>query len=165
MRLRLVAASAVALAVVPALASCSGGGSGSKQPPITEEPNSRPTAPPLPPKQALAARMVVFTFLRGVGSGDAKVCGLLAPEYQRLTFGKPGGCRTGFGAARKRFRPKDLTALRTVIVPTGEAGPGLGDYTVRFEDLKWKGDPARPGGVLAAVFTLHLTGKTWRIVG
>jgi hypothetical protein len=119
----------------------------------------------LPPQQAFAARLVIYKFLRGVASGDSKVCGLLAPEYQRITFGKPGGCRTGFGAARKHFRPKDLTALRAVTVPTGEPGPGIGDYTVRFEDLKWKDEPALPGGVLAARFTLHLTGKTWRITG
>ncbi|MEU5877356.1 hypothetical protein [Spirillospora sp. NPDC047279] len=149
--------------VVLSSAACSGDDGGGRPPAAT--PVVRESLPALAPAQDLAARTVVYRFLRGIAGGDAKVCSLLAPVYQRSVFGTPTGCRTGFGAARQRLRPKDVAALRKVVVPKGKPGPGADEYTVRFEDLRWKGEPARPGGVLAARFTLRRTGSGWVISG
>ncbi|MFD0685284.1 hypothetical protein [Actinomadura fibrosa] len=114
-------------------------------------------------KASLPARLVLYRFLRGVAAGDARVCAHLAPAYQRSVFGAPAGCRAGLGPARAKLRPKDIAALRGVTVPAAEDGPGAGAYTVRFEDLKWRGEPARPGGLLAARYTLRRSGARWLI--
>ncbi|MDL4775997.1 hypothetical protein [Actinomadura xylanilytica] len=149
---------------VLALTAC-GGEDRATMPPLTPEPgDARPLAPAgAPPEQSRAARMVLYRYLRGVAAGDAKVCASVTPAYERATFGKPGGCGSGLAAARARLRAQDRAALRTVTVPTGQAGPGPDDFTVRFEDLRWKGEPARPGGLLAAGFTLRKTGARWLI--
>jgi hypothetical protein len=159
-----------ALSLLPALvlglAAC-GGKEEAGMPPLTPEPgDSRLADVTAPAKDSLPARLVLYRFLRGVAAGNVKVCGLLAPAYDRTAFGRAGGCRSGgLAAARSKLRPADLIALRGVTVPTCDGGPGEGEYTVAFGDLKWKGDPARPGGVLAAQFTLRKTGARWLITG
>ncbi|WP_067488536.1 hypothetical protein [Actinomadura hibisca] len=158
MRLRLLLVVALAL---PA-AACSGDPAPAKPAAGTPPRPSARTA--LPPKQTAAARTALTKYLRGLAAGDAKVCGLTTPAYERAVYGKPGGCRPGLPQARRKLRPKDLAALRTVTVPTAEPGAGPGEYSVQFEDLKWKAEPARPGGVLAARFTLHKSGPHWLLV-
>ncbi|MFC9969562.1 hypothetical protein ACFVH6_01510 [Spirillospora sp. NPDC127200] len=158
MRLRLLLVVALAL---PA-AACSDDPAPAK--PAAEAP-PRPSAhAAIPPKQTAAARTALTKYLRGMAAGDATVCGLLTPAYERAVYGRPGGCRPGLPQARRKMRPKDLAALRTVAVPTAEPGAGPGEYSVQFEDLKWKSEPARPGGVLAARFTLRKTGANWLLV-
>ncbi|GAA2138689.1 hypothetical protein [Actinomadura napierensis] len=157
-----------ALPLLPALIFGIGGCGGKDEvglPPLTPEPgDSRLADLTAPEKDSFPARLVLYKFLRGVAAGNVKVCALLAPAYDRAAFGRPGGCRAGgLAAARRTLRPADLAALRGVTVPSCEDGPGEGEYTVAFGDLKWKGDPARPGGVLAAKFTLHKTGARWLI--
>ncbi|MGK5559001.1 hypothetical protein ACSNOI_46110, partial [Actinomadura kijaniata] len=120
--------------------------------------------PTVPPKQTQPARTALLDYLRGVGSGDTRVCAAMTPAYERAMFGREGGCRPGLAGERRRLRPKDLAALRTVSVPVAEPGPEPGTFTVGFEDLRWEGDPARPGGLLAARFTLRRSGKNWVLV-
>ncbi len=165
------AALLVPLFVLPllGLGAC-GGQDEVTMPPLTPEPGDsqfldapEPTASAASAKETLPARLALFKYLRGVAAGNAKVCAYLTPAYQREAFGGPAACRTGFAAARAKLRPQDIAALRGVTVPTCEAGPGDGEYTVRFEDLAWKGEPARPGGPLAASFTLRKTGAYWQI--
>ncbi|XVQ12295.1 hypothetical protein ACQP1W_06940 [Spirillospora sp. CA-255316] len=149
------------------LGAC-GGADEVTMPPLTPEPGGAPpaaTAAAAAPARTQAARVVLYKYLRGVASGDVKVCASLSPAYERATFGRAGGCRTGLAQVRNGLRPEDLAALRGVTVPTAEAGPGDGEVTVRFEDLRWKTAPARPGGVIAARYTLQLTGARWLIIG
>jgi hypothetical protein len=168
-RARAARAALVALLAVPILALTLGAcGEGEvTMPPLTPEPGDpRPSAQAAaPPEQTRAARLVLYKYLRGVAAGDAKVCAHLAPGYQSAMFGESGGCRKGLGEARSRLRPQDVTALSGVTVPTGEAGPENGAVTVGFEDLQWKGEPPRPGGILAARYTLRQTGDRWLITG
>ncbi|WP_173098837.1 hypothetical protein [Actinomadura verrucosospora] len=159
-----------ALSLLPALTvglGACGGKEEAGMPPLTPEPgDSRLADMTAPAKDSLPARLVLYRYLRGVAAGNVKACGLLAPDYDRTAFGRAGGCRAGgLAAARAKLRPADLAALRGVTVPTCDDGPGDGEYTVAFGDLKWKGDPARPGGVLAANFTLRKTGARWLIAG
>ncbi|TDD81240.1 hypothetical protein [Actinomadura rubrisoli] len=157
---------AAALPVVLVLASLSAcGGNEITMPPLTPEPVDSRLAgtSDTPPEQSLAARLVLYRFLHGVAAGNVRVCAHLAPAFERAAFGGPGRCRSGLRQARARLRPPDIAALRGVTVPVAEDGPGDGDYTVRFEDLKWRGEPARPGGLLAARFTLRKTGGRWLI--
>ena len=142
-------------------------------PPLTPEPADPffTTAPATSPGAAAAAartraaRVVLYRYLRGIASGDVSVCALLSPSYERAAFGAQGGCRTGLARVRSALPPEDLTALRGVTVPVAEAGPGDGEVTVRFEDLRWRTRPAAQGGVLKAEYTLRLTGSRWLIVG
>ncbi|MUN36640.1 hypothetical protein [Actinomadura litoris] len=151
------------LALLPALAACGGGGEVT-MPPLTPEPaDSRLTDTGGDERRTLPARLVLYRFLRGVAKGNVAVCAYLAPAYERTAFGRPGGCRAGLGRERAKLGPRDLAALRGVTVPTGEAGPGAGEVTVRFEDLKWRGEPAGQGGLLASSFTLRRTGGRWLI--
>lgn len=155
---------AAALLVLPLLGAC-GGQDRVTMPPLTPEPgDSQPAAPvaAMPAKQTFPARFVLYRYLRGIAAGNAGVCGYLTPAYQRAVFGGPAACRAGFVRARAKLRPQDIAALRGVTVPSCEPGPG-GGYTVRFEDLAWKGEPARPGGLLTASFTLRGSGAHWRI--
>ncbi|MDL4814617.1 hypothetical protein [Actinomadura opuntiae] len=153
-------------ALVLGLDGC-GGKDEAGMPPLTPEPgDSRLADLTAPAKDSYPARLVLYKFLRGVAAGNVKACALLTPDYDRAAFGRPGGCRAGgLAAARRKLRPADLAALRGVTVPTCEDGPDEGEYTVAFGDLKWKGDPARPGGVLAAKFTLRKTGTRWLVAG
>lgn len=149
------------------LASC-GGNDEVTMPPLTPEPGDEQpsaTAPVAAPANTYAARVVLYKYLRGVASGDSGVCAHLSPTYERATFGKPGGCRTGLARVRGGLRPQDLRALRGVTVPTAESGPEEGQVTVRFESLRWKTGRARRGGVIAAQYTLRLTGSRWLITG
>ncbi|MFI0353815.1 hypothetical protein [Actinomadura sp. 9N407] len=159
----------VPLLAVPILAmALSACGEGeATMPPLTPEPgDQRPsTQTAVPAAQSLAARKVLYQYLRGIAAGDAKVCSHLTPGYESATFGAAGDCRKGLDEAKGKLRPQDVTALRGVTVPTAEAGPENGDITVGFEDLKWKGEPARPGGILAARYTLRQTGGRWLITG
>jgi hypothetical protein len=159
-----------ALSLLPALAlgpAACGGKEEAGMPPLTPEPgDSRLVDVTAPAKDSLPARLVLYKYLRGIAAGNVKVCALLAPAYDRAAFGRAGGCRSGgLAAARAKLRPADLAALRGVTVPVCDDGPGEGEYTVDFADLKWKGDPARPGGVLAANYTLGKTGTRWLITG
>lgn len=166
MRVRFGLLAVLSAVPISLLAACSGDDE-PKIPPLTSEPGDpRPGAAvsvSAPPKQGFAPRIVLFKYLRGVAIGDVKVCAYLSPEYERDVFGSAGGCATGLGQAKQSLRPQDITALRGVTVPAGEPGPGAGEFTVQFADLVWRGDPARPGGVLAARYVLRQTGKRWLI--
>lgn len=163
MRARVVPAVVVLLA---ALGAC-GGKDEVTMPPLTPEPgDSRPAdraAATAASRESFPARLVLYKYLRGVAAGNARACALLAPEYERAVFGGPGGCRAGLAQARAKLGPRVLAALRGVTVPACEDGPGEGEYTVRFEQLEWAGEAARPGGLLPASFTLRETGRHWRI--
>ena len=158
-----------ALSLLPALAfpalSACGGKAEITMPPLTPEPgDTRLTDTTVAaPRASLPARRVLYRFLRGVAAGNVKVCADLTPAYERAAFSRPGGCRSGLLQARAKLRSQDIAALRGVTVPAGEPGPGTGEFTVWFEDLRWRGEPARPGGVLAARFTLRKTGGRWLI--
>ncbi|WP_067453621.1 hypothetical protein [Actinomadura macra] len=156
------------LALLPALAAlaaCSGDPE-ITMPPLTPEPSdTRLIDAAGPDPQTLPARLALYRFLRGVAAGDVRACAYLAPAYERTVFGRTGGCRTGLRQARAKLDAQDVAALRGVTVPAGETGPGDGDITVRFEDLGWRGEPARSGGLLAPTFTLRQIGGRWRITG
>lgn len=152
------------LALLPLLSACGGKGEVT-MPPLTPEPGDSQLVDTATTsaQESFPARLALYRYLRGVAVGNARVCAYLAPAYQRKVFGGPAACRTGFAQARARLRQQDLLALRGVTVPLCEPGPGQGAYTVRFEDLDWKGEPARPGGLLAAGFTLRKSGAYWQI--
>ncbi|MQY07084.1 hypothetical protein [Actinomadura macrotermitis] len=138
-----------------------------------EKPVGSPVPPAPGPKRPAAvraewseaARAALASYLHAIASGDKGACALLAPEYERIAFGRPKGCAGGLRAARARLRPQDLKALRTVAVPTAEPGMHFDEVSVPFQDLAWKGEPARPGGLLAARYTLRKSGKRWLITG
>lgn len=159
------------LALIPALCSCGSGEAGAQPtlPPLTPEPGLSlpPAADPSPSGRPadLAPRVALARFLRGVGRGDARVCALLTPAYERTAFGGAGRCRTWIRTVRTKLPAEDLAALRSVYVPTGASGPGADDFTIEFADLQWRGDPAQPGEVLAARWVLHRTGRRWLISG
>jgi hypothetical protein len=156
---------AAVLVVLPLLGAC-GGRDEVTMPPLTPEPGDSQfvvTRETTSAKESFPARLALYRYLRGIAAGNPKSCAFLTPAYQRRVFGGPAACRTGFAQARAKLRPQDLAALRGVTVPVCEPGPGEGDYTVRFEDLAWKGEPARPGGLLTESFTLHKTGPYWQI--
>ncbi|MFB4306073.1 hypothetical protein [Actinomadura sp. GTD37] len=156
---------AAVLIVLPLLGAC-GGKDEITMPPLTPEPGDShlvDTTATESGAESFPARLALYKYLRGIAAGNARVCAYLTPDYQRVAFGAPGACRYGFAHARAKLRPQDVAALRGVTVPSCEPGPGDGDYTVRFEDLDWKGEPARPGGLLAATFTLRKSGAYWQI--
>ncbi|MFA1548560.1 hypothetical protein [Actinomadura chokoriensis] len=156
---------AAVLVVLPLLGAC-GGQDKVTMPPLTPEPGDSQlvdTTGTVSAKESFPARLALYKYLRGVAAGNARVCAYLTPAYQREVFGGPAACRAGFAQARARLRPQDVLALRGVTVPVCEPGPGNGDYLVRFEDLDWKGEPARPGGLLTASFTLSRSGAYWQI--
>lgn len=154
----------VALMMLPSLAAC-GGKDEVTMPPLTPEPgDSRlaDTATTASSPRTLPARLALYKYLRGIAAGNVRACAFLTAEYERRVFGGPGRCRSGLAGARARLRPQDIAALRGVTVPTCAEAPG-GGCTVRFEDLRWKGEPASQGGLLAASFTLRKTGTYWQI--
>ncbi|NKZ06278.1 hypothetical protein [Actinomadura latina] len=153
------------LIVLPLLGGCGGQGEVT-MPPLTPEPGDSQfadTAAARTAQESFPARLALYRYLRGIAAGNAKACAYLTPAYQRAAFGGPAACRSGFAKARAKLSPQDLAALRGVTVPVCEPGPGEGGYTVRFEDLAWKGEPARPGGLLTATFTLRKSGPYWQI--
>lgn len=162
MRVRLF----LAVLLLPAALGACGGEDEVTMPPLTPEPGDSQwtdTAGTTSSEESFPARLALYKYLRGIAVGNVRACAFLTPAYERATFGKPGGCRSGLSRARARLRPQDLAALRGVTVPACEEGPGDGEYTVRFEHLEWTGEPARPGGLLAASFTLRKSGRYWQI--
>lgn len=159
----------VVAAVVAGAAGCGGLSADDEPeiPPLTAEPGDpqagRPTVS-LEPGQARAARGVLQRYLRAVGAGDDQACTYLSPEYESAAFGAQG-CQAGLGQARREMDEADLAALRTVRVPGGEAGPARDEFTVRFADLVWAADPARPGGLVEARYVLRLGDGGWRLRG
>jgi hypothetical protein len=156
-----------ALILLPLLGAC-GGKDDVTMPPLTPEPgDSRlaDTSTTLSTPETLPARLALYKYLRGIAAGNVKACAFLTPEYEQSVFGGQGRCRVKLAAARAKLRPQDIAALRGVTVPFCEEGPDDGDYTVPFEDLRWKGEPASQGGLLAASFTLRKTGTYWQIAG
>ncbi|MEU5993784.1 hypothetical protein ABZ806_32835 [Spirillospora sp. NPDC047418] len=160
---------AAVLVALPLLSAC-GGQEEVTMPPLTPEPGdsrfadtTTAAATTTSAKETLPARLALYKYLRGVAVGNAKACAFLAPAYQQKVFGGPTACRTRFAKARAKLRPQDLAALRGVTVPVCRPGPGDGTYTVRFEDLAWKGAPARQAGLLAPSFTIQRTGQNWQI--
>lgn len=156
---------AAVLVVLPLLGAC-GGQDKVTMPPLTPEPGDSQlvdTTATTSGKESFPARLALYKYLRGIAAGNAKACAYLTPAYQREVFGGPTACRSRFAQARAKLRPQDLTALRGVTVPVCEPGPGDGDYTVRFEDLAWKGAPAAPGGLLTTTYTLRKSGPYWQI--
>ncbi|NVI87976.1 hypothetical protein [Actinomadura sp. BRA 177] len=153
------------LAVLPLLGAC-GGQDEVTMPPLTPEPGDSQftdTRATTSTEESFPARLALYKYLRGIAAGNPKACVYLTPAYQREVFGGPTACRSGFAKARANLSPQDITALRGVTVPVCEPGPGNGDYTVRFEDLAWKGAPAVPGGLLTTSFTLRKSGPHWQI--
>ncbi|MFC4049341.1 hypothetical protein ACFOY4_06580 [Actinomadura syzygii] len=149
-----------------AASTACGGEPDLSMPPLTPEPgDSRLVggATRAAPADTFPARLALYKYLRGVAVGNVRACTYLTPEFERAAFGRAGGCRAGFLRARAQLRPQDVAALRGVTVPACEDGPADGEYTVRFEQLKWAGEPARPGGLLAAAFTLRKTGPYWQL--
>jgi hypothetical protein len=165
-RIRLVFTS---LAFIPALIAC-GAEADMSIPPLTPEPTiSLPpadpaeTADPAAGKASYPARLALYNYLRGMAAGNPRACAYLAPAYDRATFGK-AGCRAWVPQVDRQLPAADLTALRQVVVPTATRGPGSADYTVRFADLEWRTEPAKPSGVLAARYVIRRIGARWFIV-
>ncbi|WP_433474418.1 hypothetical protein ACQPZP_37560 [Spirillospora sp. CA-142024] len=152
--------------LLPLLGAC-GGKDDVTMPPLTPEPSDSRFVVPSnasSPQETLPARLALYKYLRGVAAGNVKSCAYLTPEHERRVFGAPGRCRSGLARARAKLGPRNVAALRGVTVPVCAKGSG-GDCTVRFEDLRWKGEPASPGGLLAASFTLRKTRTYWQIAG
>lgn len=166
MRVRVPVAAVSLLTALAAAAAC--GGDEVTMPPLTPEPGVSQlvdSAGTTSSRESFPARLALYKYLRGIAAGNVKACAFLTPAYERAAFGRPDGCRIGLRQARARLRPQDVAALRGVTVPACEEGPRVGEYTVRFEQLKWTGEPARPGGLLAASYTLRKTGRYWQIAG
>ncbi|MBW8484534.1 hypothetical protein [Actinomadura parmotrematis] len=149
--------------LITALALCAAcGGGGDPQP--APSPAARSTGPAtVPAAQSRAARAALVAYLHALGKGDGKACSYLSPAYARETFGK--NCAAGLRSARARLRPRDLKSLQAVTAPEAEPGVTPGEVSIPFESLRWKDEPALPGGPVAARFTLQRTGKRWLISG
>ncbi|RAY14299.1 hypothetical protein DPM19_15095 [Actinomadura craniellae] len=155
---------AVAPVVALCLAGCTLGAGEAGLPPLTPEPDAPlVAATPAPAGPSYPARLALMRYLRGIATGDPRICVLIGPEFEESAFGAPGGCRTGLAAARRELSAADLAALRTVSVPTATIGPEPAGYTVSFAELGWRGEPARPGGLLADRYVLRRTGSQWII--
>jgi hypothetical protein len=158
------------LALLPALVACGDPEVDLSMPPLTPEPAI--TLPPAEPepmdpavtKASYPARLALYNYLRGMAAGNPRACALLAPAYDRATFGA-AGCRAWVPQVGRHMAAAELTALRNVVVPTALPGPGEAEYTVRFADLQWRTEPAKPSGVLAARYVLRRVGARWFIVG
>ena len=155
------------LALIPTCAACGGSKVDMSIPPLTPEPTITlpPDAPldPVETKASFPARLALDNYLRGLAKGNPRACAYLAPAYDRATFGK-AGCRAWVPQIKRQVPAADLAALRSVVVPTATPGPGAAEYTVRFADLQWRTDPAKPSAILPARFVLrHISGQ-WKIV-
>jgi hypothetical protein len=170
---------AVSVAVAgPLLTGCGGlGQDDDPLPPLTPEPGlSLPQAssPPQasgPPsasrsgtRASYPARLALMQFLRGVGAGDRRVCGLLAPSYARTAFAADGGCAAWIGAAPTRLTPDELHGLRTVRVLGATPGPRPGQFTVRPADLRWSSGGGVPRDVVAQRYVLARVGGRWLVI-
>lgn len=157
------------LAFVPALVACGDSETDMSIPPLTPEPAiSLPPADPEPVDPALEkasypARLALYAYLRGLAAGNPRACAYLAPAYDQATFGA-AGCRAWVPQVKRHMAAAELTALRHVVVPTALPGPGNAEYTVRFADLQWRTEPAKPSGVLAARYVIRRVGTRWFIV-
>ncbi|MGP4026578.1 hypothetical protein [Actinomadura sp. 3N407] len=129
--------------LLPALGAC-GGGDEITMPPLTPEPDDSRFAADIgavSPQESLPARLTLYKYLRAIAAGSTAACTYTSADFDRARFGERG-CEAGFRRARAGLGPGDVTALRRVTVPAAEKGPD-GSYTVRHEDLKWRGGPAR----------------------
>jgi hypothetical protein len=161
-----------------ALAGCGRSQEDDSLPPLTPEPGlSLPAAdsPPVsvetnPPasrsglRASYPARLVLMRFLRGVGAGDRRACGLLSPSYARTAFAAAGGCQKWIGAIPTRLTPDELHQLRTVQVLGATPGPRRGQYTVRPADLRWAARAEVPKDVVAQQYVLARAGGRWIVV-
>jgi len=159
------------------LTACGGPHDEDSLPPLTPEPYlSLPSAetPPSPEtrppvsrsgsRASFPARVALMRFLRGVGSGDRRACGLLSPSYARTAFTGAGGCQTWIGAIPTRLTPDQLHQLRTVQVPGATPGPRPGQYTIHPGDLRWSSGTEMPGDVVAQQYVLARAGARWLVI-
>jgi hypothetical protein len=169
-----VAGPAAILATIPLLGACGAGTDDDSLPPLTPEPSlSVPLTEPSSPasrsraesRASYPARLVLMKFLRGVGTGDTRVCGHTAPAYARVAFADSGGCRPWIGVVTARLAPEQRDLLRTVLVPGATPGPRRGQYTIRPGDLRWSPPEATaPRGVVANRYVLARIGPRWLII-
>jgi hypothetical protein len=173
---RVVVGVAAIAATIPLLGACGGGTDDDSLPPLTPEPSlSIPQAESSQPastasrsgaRASYPARYALMKFLRGVGAGDVRVCGYVAPAYARTAFADSGGCRQWIGTVAARLTPEERTLMRTVLVPGATPGPGPGQYTIRSGDLRWTPRTATaPAGVLADQYVLTKSGPRWLLAG
>jgi hypothetical protein len=160
------------LAMLLVLTGC-GSAKDTSMPPLSLEPSaSSPSTGETSPtsrsasRAGFAARVALQRLLRGIGAGDARVCASVAPAHARTAFGA-AGCRAWVTSVKRHLTAADLTALRTVRVPTAVAGPGHADFTVAFTDLGWAGTPPQPGSapVFQDQYVLRHTGSRWLLAG
>jgi hypothetical protein len=158
------------LVLIPAFAACGGSKADLSIPPLTPEPTialppADPTeaANPAETRASFPARLALDNYLRGLAAGNPRACTYLAPAYDRATFGTTG-CRAWVPQVRRQVPAADRTALRSVVVPAATPGPGSAEYTVRFADLRWRTEPAKPSAILPARFVLRRIAGQWKIV-
>jgi hypothetical protein len=170
-----VAGPAAVLAASLSLGACGPGTDDDSLPPLTPEPSlsvppSEPSEPAARPgrsgsRASYPARLALMKFLRGVGAGDVRACGHVAPAYARTAFADQGGCAQWIADAGARLSPEQGEQLRTVLVPRAAPGPRPGQYTIRPADLRWRPAGAvAPHGVVAARYVLARTGSRWLII-
>jgi hypothetical protein len=176
-----VAGPAAVLAAIPLLGACGPGTDDDSLPPLTPEPSlsvplTQPSEPgeSAPPaarpgrsgtRASYPARLALMKFLRGVGAGDARACGHVAPAYARTAFADHGGCAQWITEVGARLSPEQVEMLRTVLVPGATSGPRPGQYTIRPADLRWRPAAApAPRSVVAGRYVLARTGSRWLIV-
>jgi hypothetical protein len=163
---------AVIVAAVPLMAGCAAAtGEDDSLPPLTPEPSlsvpsaeATPSAPRPGSRASYPARLVLMRFLRGVGEGDARVCGHLSPAYARTTFAKWGGCPKWIGATSDRLTPEELGSLQAVQVIGATPGPRAGQYTIGLGDLNWDEGAVAPDGVVAQRYVLARAGARWLVI-
>jgi hypothetical protein len=173
----LLASSLIAGPLLLTAAACGGTRDNDSLPPLTPEPalslpaaESPPTTETGPPasrsrsRTSYPARFALMRFLRGVGAGDGRACGLLSPSYARTAFAGAGGCQKWIGAIPGRLTPDELRRLRTVQVLGATPGPRPGQYTIRPADLRWSPGAAAPEGVVAQQYVLARAGTRWLVV-
>jgi hypothetical protein len=160
------------------LSACGGARDDDSLPPLTPEPALSLPADDSPPpalesnapasrsgsRATYPARLVLMRFLRGVGAGDQRACGLLSPSYARTAFAAGGGCQRWIGSVPRRLTPDELHLLRTVQVLGATPGPRPGQYTIRPADLKWAASAAVPKDVVAQRYVLARAGGRWIVV-
>jgi hypothetical protein len=160
------------------LSACGGSRVDDSLPPLTPEPAfSLPSADSRPPsvetnppasrsglRASYPARLVLMRFLRGVGAGDRRACGLLSPSYARTAFAAAGGCQKWIGAIPTRLTPDELHQLRTVQVLGAAPGPRQGQYTIRPADLRWTASTEVPKDVVAQQYVLARAEERWIVI-